>query len=77
MKTLTDVALVAFLTETETLMAPAVLGRFMATAGYTRQHMIDELLENEPLRDYFAEVCRKVANSPQGREVAAAYAAQK
>lgn len=69
---LARVALAANLTTDETIMAPSVLSGF-ARGLCTEDSMLRELGENAELRDYFAEVCRTVAASPEGREVVAGF----
>ena len=69
---LTNLAALCGLSEAEALWAPSVFDKFRATGCSMR-----DLFQVNELRDYFAQVCRKLADSPEGRELHAEFLAQK
>lgn len=52
------------LTYRQSICIPATVGVFAKSVGWTEHRMAEEVAQNAPLREYFAELVRKCAEGP-------------
>ena len=77
MKNIGHVCIAASLSASEAIMAPAVLSKFACAADRSESSMCVTLCGSPHVLDYFVEVVRKVAASPEGKAAAADFFANR